>query len=171
MSAAERLRPAARAALAGAAALVAAIAVSAPTASARAHPTATAAATTTAGASAAQPSVKRFSLAGYVIDARYTLGRNKGNTFQQTYKKSTVHGVPIKGPYVGTKFPVEDYVAMPIGNHELYVAWLDTKTHALLDVFVMNFATHVVFDYAPGSLHPESSGTVKIVKKGAAKTP
>jgi len=32
----------------------------------------------------------------------------------------------------------------------------DTKTHALLDVFVMNFATRVVFDYAPGSLHPES---------------
>jgi hypothetical protein len=46
------------------------------------------------------------------------------------------------------------------------VAWLDTKTHALLDVFVMNLKTHVVFDYAPGSLHPESSGTIKIVKAG-----
>jgi hypothetical protein len=46
------------------------------------------------------------------------------------------------------------------------VAWLDTKTHALLDVFVMNVKTHVVFDYAPGSLHPESSGTIKIVKAG-----
>ena len=46
------------------------------------------------------------------------------------------------------------------------IALLDTKTHALLDVFVMNFKTHVVFDYAPGSLHPESSGTIKIVKTG-----
>jgi len=117
------------------------------------------------------PSVKRFSLAGYVIDAQYSLGRNAGNTFEQTYKSSTVHGVPIKGPFVGSKFPVEDYVAMPIGNHELYVAWLDTKTHALLDVFVMNFKTHVVFDYAPGSLHPESSGTVKIVKTGKTQLP
>jgi hypothetical protein len=112
------------------------------------------------------PSVTRFSMAGYVIDAQYSLGRNTGNTFEQTYKASTVHGVPIKGPNVGAKFPVEDYVAMPIGNHEVYVAWLDTKTHALLDVFVMNFKTHVVFDYAPGSLHPESSGTIKIVKAG-----
>ena len=125
-----------------------------------------------AAGGAAKPSVKRFNMAGYVIDAQYSLGRNKGNTFEQTYKAGTVHGVPIKGPYVGTKFPVEDYVAMPIGNHELYVAWLDTSsTHALLDVFVMNFATHVVFDYAPGSLHPESSGTVKIVKTGASKAP
>ena len=124
-----------------------------------------------ASAGSGQPSVKRFNMAGYVIDAQYSLGRNSGNTFEQTYKASTVHGVPIKGPYVGTKFPVEDYVAMPIGNHELYVAWLDTKTHALLDVFVMNFATHTVFDYAPGSLHPESSGTVKIVKSGTSKAP
>lgn len=106
-----------------------------------------------------------------MIDARYSLGRNTGNTFEQTYKRSTVHGVPIKGPFVGSTFPVEDYVAMPIGNHELYVAWLDTKTHALLDVFVMNFRTHTVFDYAPGSLHPESSGTIKLVKTGTAKAP
>jgi hypothetical protein len=117
------------------------------------------------------PSVKRFSLAGYVLDAQYSLGRNAGNTFEQTYKSSAVHGVPIKGPFVGSTFPVEDYVAMPIGNHELYVAWLDTKTHALLDVFVMDFKTHVVFDYAPGSLHPESSGTVKIVKTGKTRLP
>jgi hypothetical protein len=117
------------------------------------------------------PSVKRFNLNGYVINADYTLGRNTGNTFQQTYKSKTVHGVPIAGPNVGVKFPVEDYVAMPIGNHEIYVAWLDTKTKALLDVFVMNFKTHVVFDYAPGSLHPESSGTITVVKKGSSPLP
>jgi hypothetical protein len=117
------------------------------------------------------PSITRFDLNGYVIDTGYSLGRNRGNTFQQTYKASTVLGVPIKGPFVGTKFPREDYVAMPIGNHEIYVAWQDPKTHALVDVFVMNFATHVVFDYAPGSAHPESSGTVTVVKKGSHKLP
>jgi hypothetical protein len=118
---------------------------------------------------AAVPSVPRFSMAGYVLDAKYTKGRNTGNTFEQTYKAHTVHGVPIAGPNVGATFPVEDYVAMAIGNHELYVAWLDTKTHALLDVFVMNFKTHAIYDYAPGSLHPESTGTVTI--KHVGKTP
>src|SRR5437763_4586741 len=62
-------------------------------------------------AKAAGPSVKRFDLSGYVIVADYSLGRNKGNTFRQTYKHSMVQGVPIKGPFVGTKFPAEDYVA------------------------------------------------------------
>jgi hypothetical protein len=119
----------------------------------------------------AGPSVKRFNLKGYVIDTDYSLGRNTGNTFQQTYKRSTVKGVPIKGPFVGTKFPAEDYVAMPIGNHELYVAWQDPKKHALVDVFVMNFATHVVYDYAPGSTHPESSGTVTVVHRGSSPLP
>ncbi len=132
---------------------------------------------TTAGALARTPaggsstSVNRFSLAGYVLNAQYTQGRNTGNTFQQTYKTATVHGVPIAGPNVGAKFPVEDYVAMPIRNHEIYVAWLDTKTHALLDVFVMNFKTHRIFDYAPGSLHPESIGKVTVVKTGTSKLP
>jgi hypothetical protein len=122
-------------------------------------------------AKASGPSVKRFDLSGYVIDTDYSLGRNTGNTFQQTYKRSTVLGVPIKGPFVGTKFPREDYVAMPIGNHELYVAWQDPKSHALVDVFVMNFATRVVYDYAPGSAHPESSGTVTIVHRGSHPLP
>ena len=112
-----------------------------------------------------QPSVTRFELNGYVIDTKYTLGRNTGNTFQQTYTDSTVQGVPIAGPNVGVTFPPEDYVALPIGNHELYVAWLDPSTDALVDVFVMNFATHVVYDYAPGSSTPESSGTVTVVRR------
>src|SRR5450432_1899488 len=80
--------------------------------------TADASVRTAAGpAAAGSPTIKRFSLAGYVLNTRYTQGRNTGNTFQQTYKASTVHGVPIAGPNVGAKFPVEDYVAMPIGNH------------------------------------------------------
>jgi hypothetical protein len=116
--------------------------------------------------------IARFSLAGYVLNAAYSRGRNAGNTFQQTYKAATVHGVPIRGPFVGTKFPVEDYVALPIGNHEVYVAWLDTsKAHALLDVFVMNFSNHKIYDYAPGSLHPESIGRVTVVKTGKRKLP
>jgi len=125
----------------------------------------------TAHAAKSGPSVTRFNLSGYVIDTDYSLGRNTGNTFRQTYKASTVQGVPIKGPYVGTKFPAEDYVAMPIGNHELYVAWQDPKTHALVDVFVMNFATGVVYDYAPGSAHPESSGTVTVEHRGSHPLP
>jgi hypothetical protein len=126
---------------------------------------------TARSAKAGGPSVKRFDLSGYVIVTGYTLGRNKGNTFRQTYKRSTVQGVPIKGPFVGTKFPAADYVAMPIGNHQLYVAWQDPKKHALVDVFVMNFSTGVVFDYAPGSAHPESSGTVTIEHHGSHSLP
>jgi hypothetical protein len=118
----------------------------------------------------AAPSINRFNLNGYVLDTDYSLGRNTGNTFQQTYKSGTVHGVPIKGPFVGSKFPVEDYVAMPIGNHEIYVTWLDPKSHALVDVFVMNFSTGIVYDYAPAA-KPESSGTVTVVTKGKSPLP
>ena len=118
------------------------------------------------------PSVTRFSLDGYVIDAKYTLGRNTGNTFEQTYTASTVQGVPIEGPFVGTTFPPEDYVAIPIGHHQLYVTWIDpTQNDALVDVFVMNFQTHVVYDYAPGSLTPESSGFITVKKRGATPLP
>jgi hypothetical protein len=119
----------------------------------------------------AKVSLNRFDLNGYVINAKYTLGRNTGNTFQQTYKHSTVQGVPIAGPYVGTTFPPEDYVALPIGNHQLYITWLDPKTFAIVDVFVMNFKTHTVYDYAPGSAHPESAGTIKVVHRGATPIP
>jgi hypothetical protein len=38
-------------------------------------------------------------------------------------------------------------------------------------LFVMNFSTHAVFGYAPGSLHPESVGTVTVVKSGSSKAP
>lgn len=135
-------------------AATAGVAATVMTAAASAHP---------ARASAA-PAVKRFDMAGYVIDAKYTQGRNTGNTFEQTYTAKTAHGVPMAGPDVGVKFPVVDYVAMAIGHHELYVTWIYKK--ALVDVFVMNFATHKVWDYAPGSLHPESIGTITVKKAG-----
>ena len=53
------------------------------------------------------PSVTRFNLDGYVIDAKYTLGRNTGNTFRQTYTGSTVQGVPTTGsikPFVSATY-------------------------------------------------------------------
>jgi hypothetical protein len=34
-----------------------------------------------------------------------------------------------------------------------------------------NFKTHVVFDYAPGTANPESSGTVPILERGANRIP
>ena len=116
-------------------------------------------------------SLTRFDLKGYVINAKYTLGRNTGNTFQQTYQDSTVLGVPIAGPNVGVTFPTEDYVALPIGNHELYVTWLDPSTDAIVDVFVMNFKTHTVYDFAPGSATPESAGTITVVTRGVNRIP
>src|SRR5512133_3775708 len=72
--------------------------------------------------------LKRFDVNGDVLDTSYTLGRNTGNTFQQTYGHAMVQGVPIRGPLVGTQFPPEDYVAIPIGHHELYVTWLAPVT-------------------------------------------
>jgi hypothetical protein len=112
-------------------------------------------------------SVTPFSMSGYVINAEYTLGRNTGNTFQQVYKSGTVQGTPIAGPYVGTTFPVEDYVALPISRDQVYITWLDPTTYAIVDVFVMNLRTHTVYDYAPGSASPQSAGTITIVKEGA----
>lgn len=116
-------------------------------------------------------SLNRFDLNGYVINADYTLGRNTGNTFQQTYTGTMVQGVPIAGPNVGVTFPPEDYVALPIGDHQLYITWLDPSTFAIVDVFVMNFQTHTVYDYAPGSASPESAGTIHVVRYGPDRIP
>jgi hypothetical protein len=114
------------------------------------------------------PSVTRFDLSGYVLETKYTLGRNTGNTFQQTYTGDSVQGVPTEGPYVGQHFDPAKYVALPVAHKTLYVVWQDPAFN-LIDAFVMNFKTGVVFDYAPGSSKPESSGTVKVLKKGKAK--
>ena len=35
----------------------------------------------------------------------------------------------------------------------------------------MDFAHHIVFDYAPGSAYPESAGTVTIVHRGQSRYP
>jgi hypothetical protein len=116
------------------------------------------------------PSVQRFDLSGYKIQTKYTLGTNTGNTFEQTYTGDRVQGVPVEGPNVGTTFPPFHYVALSIAHKSLYIAWVkDDGT--IVDAFVMNFKTGVVFDYNPTPGHPESSGTVKILTKGANRIP
>jgi len=124
-------------------------------------------AATTASASPAHHyapvSLNRLNLTGFVVNAKYTLGRNTGNTFQQAYSNGTVLGTPIAGPNVGVKFPTEDYVALPISDNQVYITWLDPATDAIVDVFVMNLQTHTVYDYAPGSAKPESAGYITVV--------
>ncbi len=124
-------------------------------------------AATTASASPAHHyapvSLNRLNLKGFVVNAKYTLGRNAGNTFQQVYSNGTVLGTPIAGPNVGVKFPTEDYVALPISDDQVYITWLDPTTDAIVDVFVMNLQTHTVYDYAPGSAKPESAGYITVV--------
>jgi hypothetical protein len=124
-------------------------------------------AATTASASPAHHyapvSLNRLNLTGFVVNAKYTLGTNTGNTFQQAYSNGTVLGTPIAGPNVGVKFPTEDYVALPISDNQVYITWLDPATNAIVDVFVMNLQTHTVYDYAPGSAKPESAGYITVV--------
>jgi hypothetical protein len=124
-------------------------------------------AATTASASPAHHnpplSLNRLNLAGFVVNAKYTLGTNTGNTFQQVYGSGTVLGTPVAGPNVGVKFPTEDYVAVPISDDQIYITWQDPQTFAIVDVFVMNLATHTVYDYAPGSAKPESAGYITVV--------
>jgi hypothetical protein len=123
-------------------------------------------ATTAASASPAHHyppvSLNRLNLSGFVVNAKYTLGTNTGNTFQQVYGAGTVQGTPIAGPNVGVKFPAEDYVAVPIGDDQVYITWQDPKTLAIVDVFVMNLKTHTVYDYAPGTAKPESAGYITV---------
>jgi hypothetical protein len=71
---------------------------------------------------------------------------------------------------VGTTFPPAKYVALAIGHKQVYIVWQDDANN-IIDAFVMNFRTGVVFDYAPGSDSPESSGTVKILVKGTHRLP
>ena len=150
---------------AAAAGLVVAIALAGTTVAANATATPSHQASPASGASN-HLKLERFDLKGYVFDTSYTLGRNTGNTFQQTYTDTMVQGVPIAGPFVGTTFPPVDYVALPVGHDQLYITWLDPSTFAIVDVFVMNFRTHTVYDYAPGSATPESAGTITVVKRG-----
>ena len=134
------------------------------------QPAASITATTATASAGFPPSVTRFDLSGYVLQTKYTLGRNTGNTFQQTYTGDSVQGVPTAGPFVGQTFDPAKYVALPVAHKTLYVVWQDPAFN-IIDAFVMNFRTGVVFDYAPGGATPESSGSVKILTKGANRIP
>lgn len=113
-------------------------------------------------------SLDKLNLTGFEVDAKYTLGTNTGNTFQQTYMSAgSVQGVPVAGPDVGISFPVEDYVALRISPTQVYITWQDPSTFAIVDVFVMNLATHTVYDYAPGTATPQSAGTITVLKWGS----
>ena len=65
------------------------------------------------------PSVTRFDLSGYVLQTKYTLGRNTGNTFEQTYTADSVQGVPTDADVRGiiTKEHVADSVADNIKDY------------------------------------------------------
>ena len=115
-------------------------------------------------------SLTRFNLNGYVINAKYTLGRNTVTPSSRPTRVRTVLGVPIACPYVGTTFPTEDYVALPIGHHDLDVTWLDPSTDAIVDVFVMN-SRPTPSTTSPGSATPESAGTITVVSRGASRIP
>lgn len=121
--------------------------------------------------SPSRPSLSRFDLNGYVIDVKYTLGRNKGSTFRQEYGEGTVRGSAIAGPWAGVQGSPQDYVALPIGHHELYVTWLAPDTRAISEALVLNFANRTVYNYAPGSDSPESAGTLTVAGRGAVPLP
>ena len=55
----------------------------------------------------------------------YQVSPASGRTFRQTDGLSMVPGVPVKGPLAGAQFPPENYVAIPVGQHPLYVSGLD----------------------------------------------
>ena len=83
-----------------------------------------------------------------MLETKYTLGRNTGNTFQQTYTGDSVQGVPTEGPFVGQTFTQETTWRCRWAQDALRGV-ARPRTHAIIDAFVMNFKTGVVFDYAP----------------------
>ena len=80
---------------------LAAAALAAALLSAGAAAAATSAASATPAHHNAPVSLSRLDLKGFVVDAKYTLGRNTGNTFQQVYSDGTVLGTPVAGRMSG----------------------------------------------------------------------
>jgi hypothetical protein len=91
----KRLRFAPAVLVAGASILVHAAVTSATAAAGASH---------AGAANAGGPSIKQFNLNDYVLDAAYSLGRNTGNTFQQTCKSGTVHGFRSRARSSGRNF-------------------------------------------------------------------
>ena len=115
--------------------------------------------------------INKIDLSGYTLQTSYSLGRNAGAAFVQTYHSATVDAGPVGVDCGGPCFTTP-YVAMPVGNKMVMVTWFDAVTGAITDVFVMNFQTGVVSDVAPDPVNgPESLGTVKILTQGASRIP
>ena len=114
--------------------------------------------------------INTVDLDGYVLETKYTLGPNAGNTFRQTYLPDGKFSAEcVSGPFAPCS-GAANYVAMPVGHKQLMVTWyLDDGT--LIDVFVFNFKSDVVSDVAPGATPPGSLGTVKIVRRGPDRIP
>ena len=62
-------------------------------------------------------------------------------------------------------------MTLAVQDLELGEAVLMTTYHSDGQTVVMDFAHHIVFDYAPGNAHPESAGTVTIVHGGQSPLP
>jgi hypothetical protein len=117
----------------------------------------------------------RIDLNGYVLETTYTLGNNTGNTFRQTYHADGKFGADcVSGPFAPCHVD-SNYTAMPIAKDQVMVTWFDTNDAGdigvLNDVFLFNFKTGIVSDVAPGTTHPGSLGTVKVLQTGAAQLP
>ena len=129
-------------------------------------------------ASAAAPTITGYpnqineiDLSGYTLQTTYSLGRNAGAAFVQTYHSGTVDAGPVGVDCGGPCFTTH-YIAMPVGNKMVMVTWFDGVSGAITDVFLMNFQTGVVSDVAPDPVNgPESLGTVKILTHGATRIP
>lgn len=132
-------------------------------------------------ASAAAPTItgypnqiNKVDLNGYTLQTTYSLGRNAGAAFVQTYHSGTVDAGPVGVDCGGPCFSTH-YTAMPVGNKMVMVTWFNGGVGgdgAITDVFVFNFQTGVVSDVAPDPVNgPESLGTVDILAQGATRIP
>ena len=132
-------------------------------------------------ASAAAPTItgypnqiNKIDLNGYTLQTTYSLGRNAGAAYVQTYHSGTVDAGPVGVDCGGPCFSTH-YTAMPVGNKMVMVTWFNGGVGgdgAITDVFLFNFQTGVVSDVAPDPVNgPESLGTVDVLAQGATRIP
>ena len=114
-------------------------------------------------ASAAAPTItvdpnqiNKIDLTGYTLQTTYSLGRNAGAAYVQTYHSGTVDAGPVGVDCGGPCFTTH-YIAMPVGNKMVMVTWFDGVSGAITDVFLMNFQTGVVSDVAPDPVNGPQS--------------
>jgi len=114
--------------------------------------------------------INQVDLEGYRIVTSYSLGKDTGNAFQQTYAAHAVSWFATAGRDVGSGTFVSSYIALPIADNMVLVTWLRPDGSAS-DVFLMNFNTGVVSNVATPNERPVSLGTVRITKVGMHAIP